>query len=426
MRDLLTTTRDAVPVRSGAPANLHETAAQPAPDVESGTPAPRRRWGLVAACVTYPILTTGLYLSVFPLWVLPWMTEFHVSRTTIMAVFVTGIVVTTFVTPIVGKIVDMLSPRTTTIIGAVMLGVGFELIAVAKNFWLVALLFASVLGLGSAMSGLLPAQTVALRTVPEKAGFIGGLMVLSLSVGGGILPLVVMPALNAVGWRATFAACGLLVAGIVVPTAWIFLDGNRVAKQSRGPSGAPSTSIKAVITDGRFWSIVGGLFPLALVTTGIAPNMMPIAIDSGLSANMAAYALSAMAFAGGIGGMVVGGLADRLDPRLVFGGLAALVSASMLALTGGRYMLIPAMSLMGFASAGGMPLLGVLILRSFSPAEFPRVQGMIIPLLAPAFVSPMLVSYSFEHTGHYTTAFVAMAILLIGAIFSISRLKLSR
>ena len=46
------------------------------------TPSPRLEAHHLplAACMILPAVSNGVFISCFPLWVVPWITEFHVSR----------------------------------------------------------------------------------------------------------------------------------------------------------------------------------------------------------------------------------------------------------------------------------------------------------------------------------------------------------
>jgi MFS family permease len=393
------------------------------------TPVDRRDRAVLLACALYPIFGTGFFLYSFPLWVVPWTVDFHMARATVMSAFAAAAIVTTLVTPVVGRLLDTLSPRLTAIGGALMMGAGLWLASAARSFWLVAVPYATLVAVGAAAAGMLPAQTVALRKFPEKAGRNTGLILLGLSLGGALLPLVLAPAIARFGWRTAMALSGVTIVSVIVPLAWFFLDGQwapRVAVGT-GEGGFPQQALttKAIFSNGDLWRILAGFLPLTFVNAALQPNVVAIGVDSGISPATAAYLVSILAVSAAVGAPIVGSLADRIDLRLVYAGLSAVIASALLVLVATPRLLFPAVAVIGLAGGGGLPLLGVLIVRRFGLVNLPRVQGLIVPLLIPAYAAPALAGWIHDRTGSYSNAFVLLALLLVPGILAICTLNLA-
>jgi DHA1 family multidrug resistance protein-like MFS transporter len=86
--------------------------------------------------------------------------------------------------------------------------------------------------------GTIPAANALLAntTAPERRGMVFGLMASATSVGGFIGPLAGAGLAAAVGFRATFVCCGLLVLGVLAFLAWTAR--RRTPGDERGPSPA--------------------------------------------------------------------------------------------------------------------------------------------------------------------------------------------
>jgi MFS family permease len=335
-------------------------------------------------------------------------------------------------TPLVGRTLDAVSPRLMTLAGAAIMAAGFWLVSLAQAFWQVAALYCTLIAVGAAFAGLLPAQTVVLRRLPKNAGAILGVMVLGLSLGGGLLALALAPLLETFGWRPTFALAGLVILIVVVPLAWIFLDG-KAGRGARG-HGAPDASAPAAgdtplmttrqtFMSPSFWTVLVGFLSLTLVSSAVQPNVVAVAVDAGLTATQGAYLVSVMGLTAALGAPGIGWVADRIDPRTVFAGVAVALALALAAIVWVPLLFIPAIAVVGFAAGGGQPLLGVLILGRFGPGNFPRVQGLVIPLLLPALTGPALAGWIRDRTGSYDLAFLALIPLMAVSVLVISCAK---
>jgi MFS family permease len=383
---------------------------------------------ILLACSLYPIFSTGFFLYSFPLWVVPWTVDFHVSRATVMSAVASAAIVTTVITPVVGRLLDTLSPRLTAIGGAFMMGAGLWLASGARSFWLVAVPYATLVAMGAAAAGMLPAQTVALRKFPESAGRNTGLILMGLSLGGALLPLALAPVIARFGWRTAMAVSGVAIVAVIVPTSWFFLDGRvtpRIAVDVGKPlNWQPALTTKEILSRRDLWRILAGFLPLTFVNAALQTNVVAVAIDAGISPTSAAYLVSILALAAAVGAPIVGSLADRIDLRYVYAGLSAIIASALLLLVVMPGMLFPAVAVIGLAGGGGLPLLGVLIVRSFGLTNLPRVQGLIVPLLIPAYVAPALAGWIHDRTGSYSYAFILLALLLMPGTLAICTLKL--
>src|SRR5277367_5279163 len=190
----------------------------------AGSASPRI-WTALGACMVIPAIGNGVFISCFPLWVLPWIGEFNVARSTALAGFAVGNLVMGLASPIVGNCLERFPARWSVTLGGMALAAGFLLGAVAHSFWQIIALYATVLALGAAFTGLLPAQSVAVRIFPHKAGTLSGVITMGISAGGIVMPLVLTAPVAALGWRSAFLVTGAIVLITIVPAAWFLLRG---------------------------------------------------------------------------------------------------------------------------------------------------------------------------------------------------------
>jgi MFS family permease len=378
-----------------------------------------------------PAIGNGVFISCFPLWVVPWMNEFQVPRSTAMTGFAIGNLVMGLVSPVVGRTLERFPARTSVALGGVLLAGGFLLGSIARSFWQIIALYASVLALGAAFTGLLPAQSVAVRIVPHKAGTISGLITLGISLGGIVMPAVLTKPVAALGWRPAFLLTGAIVFLTIAPGAWFLLRGygGRGAAVHGGAAASASElahySTRTLLRNLAFWVPLMGVVPAMFVVGTVLTNAVAIAADSGIAIGVAGYLVPAIAAGGAVGSIGLGWLCDRFDYRWIFGATAAAVVSALLLLLAhvGPMPMAFAFFVVGVSAGGVFPVVGVMVVRSFGALAFARIMGMMMPALIIAMaVAPVVAGWVRDRTGSYDVAFVycAGAMLLSGlAVFTL-------
>jgi len=380
-----------------------------------------------------PAVGNGVFISCFPLWVVPWIDEFHVPRSTALAGFAVGNLVMGLASPIVGNCLERFPARWNVTLGGVALAAGFLLGSIAHSFWQIIVLYASVLALGAAFTGLLPAQSVAVRILPHKAGTLSGMITLGTSTGGIIMPGILTGPVAAFGWRPAFLITGAIVLVTIVPSAWFLLRdyGERgVAAHGRATaSGNEATqyTTRAILGKLAFWVPLMGVVPAMFVVGTVLTNAVAIAADSGIAIGVAGYLVPAIAAGGAVGSIGPGWLCDRFDYRWVFGLTAAATVLALLLLLGhiGPLPMALAFAVVGMVAGGVFPVVGVMVVRSFGPLVFARIMGMMMPPLIIAMaIAPVIAGWVRDSTGSYNTAFAYCAALMLFSGVAVFTLRL--
>jgi Major Facilitator Superfamily len=257
-------------------------------------------------------------------------------------------------------------------VGGCALAVGCFVIADLHTFWQIAILYASVMALGAAFTGVLVGQSMAVRILPHNAGLVSGAVNLSVSAGAAILPAIMAGRVAALGWRSSLMICGAVALLIIVPAAFFFGDyGDPQAPDGRTPvsnAGAAATlTIAELARASSFWVSVLVSTPLMFIVGSVLGNTVNIAADNGIAVETGGYLLPAFAVGGAMGSLVVGWLVDRIDYRIVFGALTTAAAALVALLTGhlSVWLMALAFGTIGFSAASSSPLLGVIIVRGF-------------------------------------------------------------
>jgi MFS family permease len=380
-----------------------------------------------------PAIGNGVFISCFPLWVVPWIGEFQVPRSTAMAGFAIGNLVMGLASPIVGNCLERFPARVSVTLGGIALAAGFLLGSIAHSFWQILALYASVLALGAAFTGMLPAQSVAVRILPHKAGTLSGVITLGISTGGIIMPGVLTAPVAALGWRPAFLITGAIVLVTIVPAAWFLLRGYgergvAVHGSAMASGNEAALATRAILGSLAFWAPLMGVVPAMFVAGTVLTNAVAIAADSGIAIGVAGYLVPSIAAGGAVGSVGLGWLCDRMDYRWVFGVTAAATVLALLLLLGhvGPLPMAIAFGVVGIVAGGVFPVVGVMVVRSFGPLVFARIMGMMMPPLIIAMaVAPVIAGWVRDGTGSYNAAFAYCAGLMLISGIAVFTLRLA-
>ena len=195
-------------------------------------------WFLLGGlCLTYAA-SNGILLTTLPLFYPSLIEEFswdaaQVTRPAALSYFVNAIL-----SLFVGYLVDRFSPRLMMIVGSVFyVGVllAFRYIVSLDQMMAVYVGFS----LAVALNGLLPSMVIASRWFRRYRGVAVGILLMSSSLGGAVMPLIVGPILESDGWRIallTIAAMGFVM--MVLPCTFVLR--NDPSEKNTFPDGDPA------------------------------------------------------------------------------------------------------------------------------------------------------------------------------------------
>ena len=340
--------------------------------------------------------------------------------------------------PYLGKAVDHNSIRKIMISGILLMAFGFLLASRTNAMWQLQLILATVLGLGAALSGMIPSQTLVANWFIRRRGLALGVATMGVSLAGILMPLISTKLIEVFGWRITFFVYALIAVAVIVPFTYILLS-NRPEEEGLYPDGEsqPSSlppiglfaSVETMRTEDQrvsdalnkqtwtfdlarrnvnFWAITFSMgFNLHCIGA-VLMHMIWMGIDGGLSPFDAAILLSVSAGVAIIGKVLFGSMADRIDTRIAVWLAIAfqMLGLSILATSPEHTGLIIAVGLFGFGMGGIFPLWGSLIGEAFGRQNFANVMGMMSPCMLPILISGIpLAGYIFDRTGSYTLTF---------------------
>lgn len=275
-----------------------------------------------------------LTIAVF---VFPMSEELGWSRTTIVGAAAVGGLVSMFILPVTGWAQQRFGPRVSLTSSMLILGLVITGLRWADSILTFYILFA----LGRVVFSA-PVQVGATTVVAQwfikfrgRATAVTGVL---HSIGMGFFPLMaqLLMNINNGDWRMAWFWMGISVWIVALPAAYLLLvhrpenlgvrpDGvsrrvksSSIAAQGMEYDSDPSWTLKQAVRTPALWMLAlsGGL--LFFIHTGVNIHQAAFLRDQGLSASVAAFALTIMAVGTGLGSLIWGTMMDRFPVRLVY------------------------------------------------------------------------------------------------------------
>jgi len=393
----------------------------------------RDGWRVVGVAALAQGVSVGSTFYAYGAFLKPLAAEFGASRLAVTLGLTFFTVVQGAIAPLLGRALDRGSPRAILIAGVVTQSAGLALLSRVSAFWQAGALFGTAIAVGSFLFGPLAAATVVAKRFVRRRGQALGVAALGAAVGGAVFPPVVTASIEALGWRGavTAIAVGLLL--LIGPFAWALA--RRPEEADRGTDGGPvpgpappavasepgaPVTTAALLRDRNFWAITMAIgFGFCPVSVLLA-HLVPYATDLGIAPRHAAIAMSGYALGSGLGRVLFGALADRVDKRIV-----VWIAYASLALAWSRLLgdpsfasLLPAVVAAGVGMGGIAPLWGALTGATWGRAAFGRAMGLMNLLMLPfSIVGAPAAAHLFDRTGSYQLAFASfLGCFALGAI----------
>jgi MFS family permease len=288
-----------------------------------------------------------------------------------------------------------------------------------------------VIGVG--MGGLLtPSMSTIARWFIKRRSVMAGIVIAGGGIGGIILPPLANWLISAYGWRDAYIIIGILILVVIVAGAqFLKRDPAEMGQEPYGGSKAGEqrldlateglTLMEAVYTR-QFWMSVGLLFCFGFCIMTVMLHIVPHATDIGISAAVAANVLAALGGSAPIGGIVIGGIADRMVNRQGYIICFVLMTAAMLWLltAGEAWMLYLFAVVMGLGSGGAIALMSPLAAELFGIRSHGVIFGaLLLWQTIGSAIGSFLAGHIFDITGSYQVAFLICAALgVIGLVLS--------
>jgi OFA family oxalate/formate antiporter-like MFS transporter len=295
------------------------------------------RWWRVVGGLSMNLALGSLYAwSVF---VAPLEKEFKWARAQTSMVFTIAVVVFALTFIVAGRLQDKLGPFKISVVGAILVSLGFFLCAYADSVNKFFIFFGVLGGLGNGFGYATPIPVMS-KWFPDRRGLAVGLAVAGYGGGSAIFgPLAASWLLPAFGWRTTFQVLGVIFFFMTMIGAFLLKNpptGYKPAGWTPPPATAKAAATTYEYTPGEALKTPTFYFMWVAYAFGCAAGLMvisqlvPFAKSVGIpSTTLAAFGLVVGAAGNAMGRIFSGWMSDHLGRINV---LRLMIAISMVAM----------------------------------------------------------------------------------------------
>ncbi|MFP6654344.1 MAG: MFS transporter [Myxococcota bacterium] len=408
------------------------------------TPSPSKSqaflgWRMVRIGFLANFLASGITLATFGNFVDPVSETFGVARSTASQGMAIAFLVTGLVGPLVGALLDRGRARAMMATGSVLAGIGLILLSRATEFWQAAILFCGLVGLGSALFGIMPSMALVSHWFVRQRGLAIGLSAAGLTIAAGFAPAIADLLIDLHGWRTAVLVFGLATIGIGLPVFGGFVigrpeaigqrpDGDEVPAEvdsaMEQEDGEAILETRELIRDPKLWILSLGFGLILTSPLVLTPIIVPYGTDLGLSSRQASGFFLAMMPFSLLGKLVIGKLADvaPIKPAMALVVLGNFFVWVVFYLEPNFYVFLATGALYGIGIGGAAPIQGVAVGRLFGRSNFGRASGLG-GLVAVVVITAAMVLFQFVYgvTGGYGLGFIIQGVLVLlgGALIAV-------
>ena len=396
-----------------------------------GVPADRGRWLLIPLGMSILLCLGSVYSwSIFRT---PLENELGISATESLLPYTFVLVFYAVLMPIAGYFIPRIGTRTTTVIGGLIVGLGYILSSFATHVGTLILTYGVLAGTGVGIAYGVP-MVVASRWFPDKKGLAVGLTI----VGFGLSPLITAPLANqlieAYTVRPTLRILGVAFTAIILAIAMTMT----LPPQGWQPSGTTTASVSGsastqsgtLLRRRSFY----GLWLCYMIATVIGLSAIGISSPVGeeiieINPTVAASSVSLFALFNGVSRPLFGWLSDRFKPHYIaiLSYVLILIACVMMmnAQTGQVTTYLIAFCLFWFCLGGWLAMAPTITLRFFNPDRYAQNYGIVFTAYgAGALMGTLAAGGIRDLLGSYTYVFYPMALLaMIGILAACLLLK---
>ena len=334
-----------------------------------------------------------------------------------------------------GRLLDKFSIKKIMMIGGVIFSLGLFSISFIQSSLSLLLIYATLLAIGGPALGNLSVTKLVANWFESNAGMALGIAAIGISFSGVVLPILVDPLIEMIGWRNVYMVFGLIVIFLLIPIVrYLVIDTpeeigqykDNLPDQPALDSSQDLMEIKDFFKHGIFW-IISLAFAFQFLAMGGVLLHLPLHSENqgfletwtvlGFPIKQTVFAYSFAAFGGVVGKVFFGYLVDRLNPNIPVMIMMAMQSIGIFGLTlVDNYLVFTIFCfIFGLGFGGAMVLLSACFLKAFGSQNLGSVRGVSALLIVPVQpIGMVLVGTAFD-LNLYLESFLLMgAITLIG------------
>lgn len=293
--------------------------------------------------------------------------------------------------PAIGRLCETLGPKRIFLSGAILIACGFALLSLVQEVWQFCLLY-GVLGVTSAMTGIVPVTVLISRWFVAKRGLALGLAFAGVGLGGFFLAPLAHSLIVHLGWRQAYLWLGVGAGLILFVTVLVTVqdvprekgardreceDRLPLINESASRQKVDGLTLREALGTRSFWFLAGAGFIFLGVLGGILTHIVPLAADRGMAKSLAALSLGLVVGMGTVGKVGMGHLADRYEGRKVLVGTFLMQGIAILLIVWGEVAVLfwTFVVLFGIGQGGALTLAPVVLGNSFGSHVLGSLMG---------------------------------------------------
>ena len=388
-------------------------------------------YGWIIIAVTFVTMAIGVNArTAFSLFFPPIIDEFGWERGITAGAFSFGFVVSAVVSPLIGRLMDRLGPRSVMELGVALMAGGLLLAPLTTQPWHLYLTIGVLVGAGSICLGYSGQSLFLPNWFIRRRGLAIGLAFAGVGIGSVTLLPWAQWMIDHSGWRTACTAIGLLVLVVLAPINLLLRkqpedlglrpDGDAAASAA---SATPVSNIvdpdwagidwtlRRALRTSRFWWLAIGYAGGLYIWYAVQVHQTRYLLDIGFSANVAVWALGAVSLLGIPGQILLGHVSNRVGREWIWSASCAgfaICFAALIALA--RYPTLPLVYLMvvsqGALGYGLTSIMGAVVVEIFQGKHYGSIFGTImVAALAGGAAGPLVTGVLHDLWGNYTLAF---------------------
>jgi predicted MFS family arabinose efflux permease len=391
-------------------------------------------WTILVAAMAIVLVGSGVTFSL-AIFLRPLEEQFGWTRSLISGIALVNWLIFGLGSFVWGAVSDRLGARRVVLVGATVLGAALLMSSQVTAAWQLYGAF-GVVGAAGASAFYAPLSATITRWFQARRGLALGLLNCGMGLGILVVPPLARALITAVGWRATFAAFGVLTWAVALAVTPRLHDHPAArgavpygARAVPAAAGRPGAGSPGVLRHPAFWLIALVHFCCCAAHSGPIFHMATHAMDLGV-AKMTAASILGVSGGTSLFGRIGGGLlADRIGAKRALVGMlvfqAAMLSLYLVTDTAGG--MLPLAMVFGMAYGGAMPLYALVARETFGERVIGAAFGGIFFISC---VGMGLGAYAggliYDALGSYWTLYAASTLVGAAAIAAALTLPAAR
>ena len=334
-----------------------------------------------------------------------------------------------------GRLLDKFSIKKIMIIGGIIFSLGLFSISFIQSSFSLLLIYATLLAIGGPALGNLSVTKLVANWFESNAGMALGIAAIGISFSGVVLPILVDPLIELIGWRSVYMVFGSIVIFLLIPVVRYFVidspeeigqHKDNLPDQSALDSSQDLMEIKDFFKHSIFW-IISLAFAFQFLAMGGVLLHLPLHSENqgfldtwtilGFPIKQTVFAYSFAALGGVVGKVFFGYLMDKLNPNIPVMIMMAMQSVGIFGLTLiDNYLFFTLFCfIFGLGFGGTMVLMSACFLKAFGSQNLGSVRGVSALLIVPVQpIGMILVGTAFDLNLYLESYLLMGAITLIG------------